>query len=117
MRTLFFMVIVISVPIVVLVIISIISVLVSYICALAFATIDGFRASRLVASIAPTIEAKTIILLLILLIRLLTAKSIYLTLEGTLSDIVIFQHSELLTIKKIENDFYVQYEIGTYILN
>ena len=32
--------------------------------------------------------------------------------EGTLSDIVIFQHSDLLTIKKIKNNLYVQYEIS-----
>ena len=70
--------------------------------------IDGFRASRLVASIAPIMEAKTIF---ILLITLLNTILIYLWLEGTLSNVVIFQDSELLTIRRIENDVKVESEI------
>ena len=81
------------------------------ICALVrFLIIDGFRASILVASIAPSIEAKTIILLLLLLITLLNTNLIYLRLEGTLSNLVIFYHAELLNIRRIELDLKVQYE-------
>jgi len=49
--------------------------------------------------------------LLLLLITFLNAILIYLWLEGTLSDLVIFQDSELLTIRRIAIDLQVQYEI------
>ena len=75
----------------------------AYICAFVFPIIDGPKASRPVARIASSIEAKTIILLLLLLIRLLNTNLIYLRLEGTMSNLVIFYHSELLTTRKIEN--------------
>jgi len=54
-------------------------------------------------------EARTISLLL--LITLLNAILIYLWLEGTLSNVLIFQDSELLTIRRIENDVKVEGEI------
>ncbi len=51
------------------------------------------------------------ILLLLLLITLLNANLLYLRLEGTLSNLVIFYHAELLTIRRIAIDLQVQYEI------
>jgi hypothetical protein len=59
-----------------------------------------------VASIAAMIEANTILLLLI---TLLNAILIYLWLEGTSSNVVIFQDSELLTIRRIAIVLQVQY--------
>ena len=56
-------------------------------------------------------EAKTIIVSLLLVITLLFTILIYLTLEGTLSNVLIFQDSELLTIRRIENDVKVYSEI------
>ena len=76
----------------------------AYICAPAFVIVDGFRDSKPVASIAPSIEANTIFLLL-LLITFFNTNLLYLWLEGTLSNLVICYHSELLTIRTIENDF------------
>ncbi len=74
----------------------------AYICAPAFVIVDGFRASRPVASIASSIEAYTIFLLL-LLITFLNKNLIYLRLEGTLSDPVIFQVSEIMIVQRIKN--------------
>jgi hypothetical protein len=48
------------------------------------------------------------------LITLLNTNLIYLRLEGTLSDLILFQHSELLTIRRIEN--YVKVESTTLAL-
>ena len=53
--------------------------------------------------IAAMIEANTINLLLLLLTILFNANLLYLCLEGTLSNVLIFYQSELLTIRKIEN--------------
>ena len=80
----------------------------AYICAPAFVIVDGFRDSKPVASIAPSIEAKTIFWLLI---TLLNINGIYLTLGGTLSNVIIRNHYELLTIRRIENDVKVYSEI------
>ena len=49
--------------------------------------------------------------MLLLLITLLNTNLLYLRLEERLSNLVIFQHSELLTIKRIENDVKVESEI------
>jgi hypothetical protein len=49
--------------------------------------------------------------LLLLLITLLNTNLIYLWLEGTLSNVLIFYHAELLTIRRIAMDLQVQYEV------
>jgi hypothetical protein len=54
------------------------------------------------------IEARTILLLVITFLNTIL---IYLRLEGTLSNLVIFYHAELLTIRRIENDVKVESEI------
>jgi hypothetical protein len=42
---------------------------------------------------------------------------IYLWLEGTLSNPVIFYHGELLTIRRLAIDLQVQYEISAEIIS
>jgi len=69
-------------------------------CSCASPIIDGFKTNRPAATIT-AIEARTIFLLLV--IAMLFTILIYLTLEGTLSVILTFYHSGLLTKKKNSN--------------
>ncbi len=50
-------------------------------------------------------------IMLLSLITLLNTNLLYLWLEGTLSNLVIFQDSELLTVRRIKNDVKVESEI------
>ena len=50
-------------------------------------------------------------IMLLLLITLLNTNLLYLWLEGTLYNLVIFYHAELLTIRRLAIDLQVQYEI------
>jgi len=74
----------------------------AYICAFVFPIIDGLKANRPVAGIAPSIEDRTIFACWV--ITLFNTNLIYLRLEGTLSANLVFQDSKLLTIRRIAID-------------
>jgi hypothetical protein len=66
---------------------------------------DGLKANRPAATIT-VIEARTILLLVI---TFLNTNLLYLWLEGTLSNLLLFLDSELLTIRRIGIHLQVQY--------
>ncbi|HEX7275400.1 MAG TPA: hypothetical protein VF248_07300, partial [Nitrososphaeraceae archaeon] len=74
------------------------------------------NASNIAPDPEDTYGSKTIFVLL-LLITLLTTNLIYLWLEGTLSNLVIFYHAELLTIRRIAIDVKVESEIVTLAIS
>jgi len=101
--------IIITISIVIFVII-IINVLIVLFYASGFLIIYGLKDNRLVANIT-VIETRIILLLVS---TLLFTILIYLTLGGTLSNVIIRNHYELLTIRRIENDVKVYSEIQDY---
>lgn len=64
----------------------------AYICAFVFPIIDGPKASRPLAGNAPSIEDRTIFACWV--ITLFNTNLLYPRLEGTLSNVLIFNHSE-----------------------
>ena len=60
------------------------------------------------------IEANTINLLLLLLTILFNANLLYLCLEGTLSNVLIFYHSKLSTIRRLGIDVLVKIDIKRF---